>query len=566
MVPMLRPKLLLWQRVCCVLAVVFYVAPGWARPAAARGHAGSEARAAAAMDEAEREGPLALHAFLYAMPKGGDLHNHLSGAVYAESWIRAAGEDGLCVNPVALAFVHRSEGAAPNTCAPGTVPATELPQDQHLYDELIDSFSMRTFVPTTATSGHDHFFDSFAKFGGTSHAHLPEWLDEVSARAAAQNEQYLELMHTPDIGPSIELATRIGFEPNFAVYRQRLLDAGLSRQIPALRQEMDGYEARQRAMEHCGTPQAAPACQVAVRYIFQVLRNMPPEAVFGELVLGFELASADPRFVGLNLVQPEDAFFSMRDYTLHMQMLAALRPFYPKVKLSLHAGELAPGLVPPAGLSFHITSAVEVARAERIGHGVDVIYENHPFALLETMAARHVLVEVNLTSNNVILNVEGDDSPFPLYLAYRVPVALSTDDEGVSRIDLTHEFQRAVETYDLTYGELKRMVRNSMEYSFLPGESLWRDHEYGEPVSACRGQVGSDKPSARCRAVLDTSQKAQQQWELERRFRAFETALPGSAELPMKARRGRGRASPSRSRTENSDAGLAPVAYAPLLH
>ena len=41
------------------------------------------------------------------------------------------------------------------------------------------------------------------------------------------------------------------------------------------------------------------------------------------------------------------------------------------------------------------------------------------------------------------------DHPLPVYLQHGVPVALSTDDEGVSRIDLTHEYQRAMTTYDL---------------------------------------------------------------------------------------------------------------------
>lgn len=44
-----------------------------------------------------RSDPLALRDFLKRMPKGGDLHNHLDGAVYAETFIRVGGEDGLCV-------------------------------------------------------------------------------------------------------------------------------------------------------------------------------------------------------------------------------------------------------------------------------------------------------------------------------------------------------------------------------------------------------------------------------------------------------------------------------------
>jgi len=35
--------------------------------------------------QAARQNPLQLRHFLLAMPKGGDLHNHLSGAVYAKT-------------------------------------------------------------------------------------------------------------------------------------------------------------------------------------------------------------------------------------------------------------------------------------------------------------------------------------------------------------------------------------------------------------------------------------------------------------------------------------------------
>ena len=44
--------------------------------------------------------------FLQAMPKGGDLHNHLLGAVYAESFIQWASDGGLCVDPTTLYLSH----------------------------------------------------------------------------------------------------------------------------------------------------------------------------------------------------------------------------------------------------------------------------------------------------------------------------------------------------------------------------------------------------------------------------------------------------------------------------
>ena len=330
--------------------------------------------------------------------------------------------------------------AAPTTCGEGRVPAAQAYADQHLYDALIDAFSMRSFVPTSAVSGHDHFFDTFAKFGGTSRAHTPEWLDEVATRAASQSEQYLELMNTPSFAHAQAIAAQIGWRDDFAQMRNELLARGLRDDVAEARAEFDQPEALRRHREHCGEAGEAPACHVEIRYLYQVLRALPRETVFAQTLLGFEVASADPLVVGLNFVQPEDGATSMADYALHMKMLGFLHGLYPQVHIALHAGELAPGLVPPEGLCCHIRLAVEEAHAERIGHGVDVMYEERPYELLKEMAARHVLVEVNLTSNDVILGVSGSAHPLPIYLRFRVPVALATDDEGVSRIDLTHEF------------------------------------------------------------------------------------------------------------------------------
>jgi len=115
----------------------------------------------------------------------------------------------------------------------------------------------------------------------------------------------------------------------------------------------------------------------------------------------------------------------------------------------------------PEGLRFHIRESIERAGAERIGHGVAVMSEDDPIGLLQEMAKKNVLVEICLTSNDVILGVSGDRHPLPVYMKYGVPVALATDDEGVSRSDMTHEYLRAAETYGLSYGELKRMARAS---------------------------------------------------------------------------------------------------------
>ena len=490
----------------------------------------SEQRAARAFERA-RANPLALRAFLVRMPKGGDLHNHLDGAVYAESRIRAGAQDGLCVTLEGFSFMKpdRLAQSAPPTpvCADGQVPVAQAFRDQHLYDAIVDTFSMRGFLPAPGRTGHDHFFDTFAKFVGTDSPHIGEWLDEVATRAAAQNQQYLEIMPTIDFTHTANIAKQIGWREDLARLRGDLLAAGLRDDIAVARTALDGAESLRRARERCGQTDEVAACKVQIRYVYQVLRGFPKEQVFAQTLLGFEIAAADSRVVGLNFVMPEDGAISMVDYEQHMRMIGFLHGLYPRVHISLHAGELAPGLVPPEGLCCHIRLAVEQAHAERIGHGVDVMFEERPYELLKEMAQKHVMVEINLTSNDLILGVSGKEHPLPVYRQYGVPVSLSTDDEGVSRIDITHEYVRATETYGLSYSDLKQMARTNLEHSFLPGMSLWgaQDILMRAVVACSADSLGADKPSSACSAFLTTNERAQQQWELERRFREFESSF-----------------------------------------
>ena len=384
-------------------------------------------------------------------------------------------------------------------------------------------------------SGHDHFFATFEKFGPAMDKHVGDALAEVASRAASDRLQYVEVMQTADGAPARNLGGKIGWDPgspigsptvsddDFSKLRDQLLAGGIREVVASVRSQADSDEAREREVMHCGTAQAAPGCEVTIRYLYQVLRGLPPEQVFAQILLGFELTKADPRFVGFNLVMPEDYYVPMHDFDLHMRIIEALRKFYPAAHVSLHAGELAMGLVPPEGLRFHIRESIERGGAERIGHGVAVMSENDPIGLLREMARKNVLVEICLTSNDAILGVSGDRHPLPLYMKYGVPVALATDDEGVSRSDMTHEYLRAVETYGLSYADLKRMARESLEHSFIPGDSLWSDGRKLHRAAACEGDTASgDRVSEKCRKWIAASERARVQWRLEKAFAEFE--------------------------------------------
>ncbi len=506
-----------------------------------------EVRAERVLESAKKAGNPELYALLKTMPKGADLHMHLSGAIYAETFIEDAASDGLCLAPVeagtpptavgrdALHFTPPQHGKS-NDCAAGQVPVADAFKNQALYDLLVDSFSMRAFVATEAINGHDQFFATFGRWSGMND-HSGEWLDEVATRAAAQNEQYLEIMQTPTFTHAREIGNKIGWPEGaensvtpaqLSQLRDKLIAAGLRGEVAVDRGELSHSLDVRNNIERCSlVDNASPACHVQIHFLYQILRGFPPQQVFAQTLLGFEVASADPDVVGINFVMPEDGYVSMRDYHLQMQMLDYLHSVYPKVHISLHAGELALGMVPPAGLSFHVREAINLGHAERIGHGVDVLYEDNPLRLLHEMAARHIMVEVNLTSNDVILDVTGSEHPLHAYIAAHVPFALSTDDEGVSRIDLTHEYVKAADEQDLTYSELKQSARASLEHSFLHGQSLYvTPDDFAHRKPACAAAITAKSTPARaCQALLDANEKAAQQWELERRFAVYEGSL-----------------------------------------
>ncbi|MEU6663966.1 adenosine deaminase [Streptomyces sp. NPDC046821] len=450
-----------------------------------------------------RNSPERLRAFFQAMPKGGDLHNHLSGAVSTEYLIELAAEDGLCIDSTMT--------AVPAPCPAGARPAADARTDRAFHDAIVRAWSMQDFP--AGQNGHDHFFDTFGKFGEVTWRNRGKLLSQVADNAVRQNQFYLETMISPASDGAKKLAGEVGWDPDLAALHRKLVAGGrLDALVADAKKEADDGDAEFRATEHCGTHKAGPGCALTVRWISQVSRGSSPERVFTQMALGMRLSERDGRFVAVNLVQPEDWDSSLQNYSLQMRMLQYLRGVYPKAHVTLHAGELWPGLVKPADLKFHIQEAVDVARADRIGHGVDLVHEDNWQRTARRMAARETAVEVPFTSNAQILGVKGAEHPFNTYRAYGVPVVLATDDEGVSRIDITHEYQYAAKTYGLSYPVLKDLARASLEYAFLPGESLWR----GNPttggyrmVPACEGQrPGLPVLKRSCRALLADNAKA----------------------------------------------------------
>ncbi|KLD72006.1 adenosine deaminase family protein [Xanthomonas pisi] len=503
----------------CLILALCTVLPGiaLARPVQAPAQQRQQQVAQLFRDAAAQ--PAQLRAWLQAMPKGGDLHNHLSGSVYAENYLHWAGEDGACVQLDDLSL-----RAAP--CGKGQEPARGLAaRNADLYGRVVDALSMRKFLPSvTQPTGHDQFFSTFGKFDAVVRARVADTVAAVLEQAARDRVPYVEIIaNPPQMAQAAQRMQSLPWNDDDDAANLHALQDALPPLVQAAQRELAATDTQVRRILRCDQADARPGCRVSYRYVPYVLRVLPQPMVFGQMALAHALiAAGGSRAVAVNIVAPEDNPVALADYTRHMAMFRFFALRYPGVPLSLHAGELTLGLVPPAQLRSHIRQAVD-AGARRIGHGVDLPYEDDAAGLLQQMHSRQVAVEINLTSNDVILGVKGAAHPLAMYLRAGVPVVLSTDDAGVSRADMTHEYQRAMQEQAIDYPTLKQLARNGLTYSFLPGASLWTAE--GAAVPDCAAALQHDTDDAACSQFRRTSEKARLQWQLETDLAQYERTL-----------------------------------------
>ncbi len=462
--------------------------------------------------------PNALYSFFKTMPKGGELHYHLAGGAYPETMLLLASQGDYCLNKTTFVIRKNSQNC-------DGVQSKEIMNQPEFYSKVIKSWSMKDFIPGKE-SGHDHFFNGFGKYIPIVFDYRPALLAEIVQRAAQQQEQYLEILDIPDNGQSIKFGGLIKNVPSYAAKRQLLLaNKDFQENITNAVNESDKVIKQTHQYLGCDVkPQSAP-CKIKVKFLYYALREQPLDNVFAQALTAFEAVShSKGTLVGVNLVQPEDGIISLRDYRKQMQIFKYLHQAYPNVPISLHAGELAFEAVVPEELSYHIHDALFTGQAQRIGHGADIGFENNVEDVLKYMAEQSVPVEINLTSNNKILNLSGRAHPLNYYLSHHVPVVLSTDDEGVLRTDLTHQYVEAVMKHDVDYPTLKQINRNALTYAFIPGKSIWANASKAVLVEECH-----DLNSERCKEFINNSEKAAVQWDLEQKLISFENKYNNEA-------------------------------------
>ncbi len=345
---------------------------------------------------------------------------------------------------------------------------------------LLKKWSVKDYDNVSIPSDKQ-FFETFQNFNTASEKNIDSGLLEIKNRAIMEHVSYIETMLASVKCDRIDDLS-LQFDPKF----HTVLQQKDKRHCQALLDTLYGKLMEKNIASYADNFSVNTINKLhnslhidddsfIMRYQTYTVRTLEASEVFKRLLLAFEAASKNPLIVGVNILSPENNEVAMRDYWLHMEMFRYCHKKYPVVKYTMHAGELTLGLVKPEELTWHINSAVYDAGASRIGHGVDMPYETNNYALMKYMKEKGIAVEINLFSNEFILKVKGDRHPITLYKEFNVPIVISSDDAGVLRTNLTEQYVLLASRYpEFTYDDIKRIIYNSINYSFIKEPSVKR--------------------------------------------------------------------------------------------
>lgn len=421
-----------------------------------------------------RNNEAALTAFFQQMPKGGDLHHHFSGSIYAEPLLERAIAKDFYLN---LETMEVSKTKASNGNWESFLSLKNKGQLGIYEQRIMQTWSIKDYNGSVPSD--DLFFDSFDKFFPVIEGHFAEGLIELKNRAISENVSYLETQLS--IIPSdMKVDDLAEFTAKLRLAASQKDEKSVLKLLENLYNSIQKRDAKKNAEDYNNNFIAKLHKDLKIdddrftmRYQNFVLRFMEPVELFKNLVIAFISANESKWVAGVNIVSPEHGENAMKDYWLHMMMFKYCNSRFPDVKYTLHAGELTLGLVQPEDLTWHINSAIHIAGANRIGHGVDIAYEADSYDLLRHMSKNKIPVEINFTSNEFILKVKENRHPFSLYKEFNVPIIISTDDAGILRTNMTEQYVLLARRYpDVSYSVIKQYVFNSINYSFIKEQSV----------------------------------------------------------------------------------------------
>jgi len=410
----------------------------------------------------------ALFSFFSMMPKGGDLHHHYSGSIYAETYIDYVFKKDFYIN-VSTNDIIKDLSKIQVANLAEWKKISELSNPDQIKLELLRNWSVKDFVKGVHSSD-EHFFSTFLSFSIPSKDNYVAGLKELKNRAVNQKLNYIETIFISIDLKSIVVSNEPELDAALLKIQKDKDEAELNKILDKIfnnyeRLLMEAAVTHNDTVKRYHTESNIEDANFKIRYQNYTARFKQPTDVFIEMIACFQSCALSDLIVGVNIVAAENGETAMRDYWLHMRFFKFLEQKYPTVNYSIHAGELVSGMVQPEYLGKHIRQSLILDNLKRIGHAVDIIYDNDFINTITKLKQKKIAIEINLTSNEFILAVSDDMHPVEIYYRNGIPIVICTDDEGVLRTSITEQYVLLAHRYKLTYGQIKEVVKNSIVYS-----------------------------------------------------------------------------------------------------
>ncbi|MBC8010807.1 MAG: adenosine deaminase [Burkholderiales bacterium] len=424
--------------------------------------------------------PEQLYTLLYALPKGGDLHNHLAGSNIPE-WMFAIATDPARNGGDTL-YARVRFASAPDAID----PAKRFSTIRHHTYLALPPETQKEFVPLSELTPEERAGWCDALRLSSPGEGRKEFFNVIWAR-------FIPLWRNPAIRFELLVENLKAFGAEGMSYLETQFDVhGLASNDGT---PITPEEGLRLLRERLAQPDAVDS-GVTARFQFTVLRFAPN----AEERLAETYAWVDAHrdlWVAINMAGiEEDGFGYPRRF---LEKYRELRARYPEIKLSIHAGEMD-------GPDRHIRDTLLLG-ATRIGHAVNLLKDEDTTLLLQQ--SQRAYIEVNLISNRLLEYVPDlSKHPFPEFLRTGIPCGLNTDDRGMWDSNLTDEYYTAVTLFNLSWAELTGLARSSLAHAFVEEpikEKLLADYETrlakftatlaaGTPEAALTAVVATTKP------------------------------------------------------------------------
>ncbi len=407
--------------------------------------------------------PAELYAFLFDLPKGGDLHHHNSLDTYASVWYATATSPKTLARNAFYTLTQFENCIGSNDSLP------------HFYNIQRSTYSALSDCEKSqyqALAGLPPDLKA-AWISSLMLDHPGEGRDEFFERIVPR---FGDLTRDPYLVSDV-MVENMRF---FGEERVRYIETQIVTEnfMDADGKAMPMEQTSQILCNRLRQPDAI-ATGVQMRFIDVIIRFLPDAEHKLEMAYAWVSQHRD-QWVGINMAGRED---NDKGYPLRfLETFRKMRRTYSDIPLSIHGGEKDnPG---------HDVRDTLLLGATRIGHGLNLISDPDTMLL---MRDGHFLVEINLVSNHVLQYFpDMSKHPFPEYLRFGIPVCLNTDDRGSWDSNMTDEYFTGVTTFNLTWKEIVELGRNSLTYSFAePPLKAKLLHDYDAAVAAFETRYGT---------------------------------------------------------------------------